>query len=406
MKNNKFRDKIVFSGLFAAIGFMCCLLNFDITADTPGGCVLWSAEVCAVSLAMGCMGIEFSLWLKRKKFKAIGRRKLALSLAIALISGAIVGAAGQFIYALELQKYTSDTEIDIHQNECNAVFLLDCSLSMANQHNNCIEATCQMLDKMDDSVSFQFVSFSSYNINEDNDATELLPVNDTNRTDLKDAVRNISVYHNANNFDIALDFAVETIKDNQSDSRRNVIVLFSDCVGGVNDEIVSSFSDHNIEFYIIAVKNDSALNASFADKPLLGISDKSFEIDAGYDGTGSADENEMVSAFNEILSKSGTGNKTKTKTKLTLGEDMLFGESELTLLRVIVRIIFFGLITAVAGCIYYGMESKKILLKNFAVGAGAALLSVIYYPLGIIVLIFLGIGGFTEYEVEENAEYV
>lgn len=396
MKNNKFGDKIAFSGLFAAIGFLCCMLNYDITADTPGGCVLWSVEACAVSLVMGCLGFEFSLWLKRKKFKVMGRRNIALSLAIALLAGMVIGAVGQLLYALEITTKSNDTE----KNESNVVFLLDWSNSMKYQRLSCMDAICKTLDDMDENIYFQYVPFSSCDIDKQNHATDFLPVTNSNRSYFKDKIQNTYIEFMANNFNMALDFAVNTILENNYDSRRNIIVMFSDCAGEVNLNITDDFSAYGIEFYILSIENEEALTVGDDSRQLLDISDENYKIDCGVSGVQGAKVDDMADALDQILAEPETGEKPERETKLTLGRELLLGESEFSFWRVVVRIIFFSLMSGVASYIYYGFEDHKKLLINFAFGAVAALLSFVFYPLGIILLIFLGLGGFTEYEVE------
>ena len=64
-----------------------------------------------------------------------------------------------------------------------------------------------------------------------------------------------------------------------------------------------------------------------------------------------------------------------------------------------------GLIGAAAGFVYYGFESIKLVLVNFAAGAFSGILSFLYLPLGIVFLLAAGLGSFNKYTVtEENSD--
>ena len=68
---------------------------------------------------------------------------------------------------------------------------------------------------------------------------------------------------------------------------------------------------------------------------------------------------------------------------------------------------FFGyfLLGAAAGFVYYGFESVKLVLVNFAIGAFSGILSFLYLPLGIVFLLAAGLGSFNKYTVtEENSD--
>ncbi|MBR3802342.1 MAG: VWA domain-containing protein [Clostridia bacterium] len=391
--------KLLFSGAFAAVGFLCCLLNYKITADTPVGCILWTAEVFAVIAVLGYLGVEFTLWLKRKDYKAVGRKSIALGLVLSLVSGAVIGASGQLLYSLRLHKYAVDSDDGKTPIKSNVVFMVDCSASMANQYASCVDATCEALDTMDENNYFRFAAFSSYNIDEKNHATEHLPVTSSNRDSLKDKIKAINAFANSNNFEIALDFALETIKDSDYDSRKNIIIMISDAVGKLNSFDKDELEKYDAKLYVLHIKNADASNASKSKMPLLDIADKTFEISVE-DGNGAVNIYEMTSSVENMFKAANEGENTKKK--LILTEDMLLFAQDINVIRAVVSIIFFGLFAVAAGCVYYFSFDIKMILLNFLTGTVAALLSFIYYPLGIAVLLLVVAGGFVKYEITEE----
>lgn len=400
MKKGFFNDKIIFTGVFSAIGFLFCLTHCEMVANSPLGCILWSVEVVAVTLIMGYIGLELSFWIKRKKYKVIGKRNTAISLVLALVLALVIGTFGQTLYALELK-----TEDNVFiEEETNAVFLLDWSLSMNYQRLSCMQAISDSLEKMNEDVYFQYVPFSSYDIDRQNHATELLPVSNSNRELLKSKIQKNWIDICANNFDMALDFAVETITNTQYESRRNIIVLFSDCVGDADTSISSVLSNYGIEFYIMFIKNSEAFSAGPSGTPLLSVADETFSVDCGTLGIEGADVDDCTDAISKILI--GENNDDKTIKKLMITSDMIFKSGEVNFWKVLVRVLFFGMFTLAASYLYYGFENKMKILVNFVFGAVAALLTCINYPFGICLLLFVGVGGFTKIETEGNMENV
>ena len=133
--------------------------------------------------------------------------------------------------------------------------------------------------------------------------------------------------------------------------------------------------------------------------PLLDIADKTFEISVE-DGNGAVNIYEMTSSVENMFKAANEGENTKKK--LILTEDMLLFAQDINVIRAVVSIIFFGLFAVAAGCVYYFSFDIKMILLNFLTGTVAALLSFIYYPLGIAVLLLVVAGGFVKYEITEE----
>lgn len=388
------------SSIFALAAFLVCMLTFNEATDTPAGCILWVAVVGAVTLVSGYIGLEFELLLHRKKFKAIGRKGIVYGLIASLLFGAVVGAVGQTLYSLEMQEYTEEEVTDGEEtSKTNVALMLDNSASMDSIIPDYIAATEELIDSLNQNVSLQFAIFSDILIDENKHATDMLPMTDTNKTVVKDFMSDSAGGTGyGTNFDIPIDFSVDSLKKNADKDSRSVIVLLTDCQGYVAQETINNYQNSDCELYVLTL----GYSASSANQ-LKSIADKYFELDIENDG--SINVSDAVDALQEAVKGDAT-TETITKKKLSLSENLIGGIGKVNVMRAVIMIIFFGLFTAAAGYVYYGFEDVKKLLLNFAFGAASGILALITPLLGIIPLIILGLGDFNNYTVSENQNNV
>lgn len=392
IKGNKWFRNL--SGVFAMVGYLICLKNFNITADHPEGCILWVAEAFAVSLLMGYLGLELELWLNRKNFKAIGRKSILFGIVASIVLGAAIGAAGQTLYALEIQKYTEDEIIEGKKDRANIALMADYSGSMDGILQSYLEATDELIDSLDEKNSLQFAAFTSVDIDKNTHATDMLPMTAQNKKIIKDFYDKLPyMYGYSTNFDIAIDFAVDSLISNHSDSIRSVVLILTDCQGFVSQDVLDRCKQNNCELYVLTLKNElTTINQ------LEQVADKYFELEPNPDG--SINVSDAVEALEEAID--GTTTVTETKKKLALSMDMIVSSDDLTVFRVIITMLFFGLSGAAAGFIYYGFEDIKKLAVNFLLGVFAAMVMFIYTPAGIVLLLVVGLGNFNSYTVTED----
>lgn len=396
MKNRKFNQLYKLSGLFIIIGFLICALNYEITTDTPEGCVLWMAEFFAVTLLLGYLGFELYIWLHRKKFTVIGKRSILFGIVASLIIGAATGAVGQAIYSLEMQEYTEYDTIDTESKKTNVCFLMDYSSSMNSVHDNCVDAAKAVIDELDENVSFQFAAFANILIDEKNHASEMLPATDSNKKVLKDFIDSVFLYGYGTDFNIPLDFAVSSLNDNKANDTRSVIVMLTDCEATVEQSVIDNVKKNNCELYVLTYFNGTS---TFDN--LTPNADEVFHLDPGSTG------NDAIKQVTEALKKAVNGSDTVevTKTKLAMSENLILGRGESSFMRIIVRALVYGIICAAAGFIYYGFEDPKKLLINFLFGVLAAVVSIVAVTIGLLVLL-VGMTDFTKFIITEENQNV
>lgn len=396
IKTNKWFRNL--AGVFAMTGFLVCMLNFDMLANTPQGCILWVIEVFAVTLSMGYLGLELELWINRKTFQAIGRKSILLGLIASIVIGAFLGTAGQILYSLELREYTENEIIKGTTTQANIALMVDYSGSMDLVLPEYLEATNKLIDDIDERNSLQFAAFSCIDIDKDKDATDMQPMTPQNKTATKNFINNISyLYGYGTNFDIAIDFAVASLVKNQADDTRSVIIILTDCEGTASQYSLDSCKQNNCELYVLTLNNGNS-----ATNQLQQVADKYFQITTNPDGT--INVSDVTKALEEAVN--GNTTVTVTKKRLALSENIIGGFGDITVARVIITILFFGLLTTVAGLIYYGFESIRNILINFAFGAVAGILTLIFMPTGIVFLLCAGLGSFNKYTVTEESSDV
>ncbi len=402
MNNNRYIKSFGLSGLFALIGFGICMLNFDITADTPEGCVLWTAELFAVCLTMGLIGMEAELFLRKKRFVALGRKNPAVSLISAVLIGCVIGAAGQAVFGLDIESQKVKSDEKIKTKETNVVLLMDYSGSMDYYIADETEVTCQLIDGLDKNVSMQIVAFSD--TVEPRAVSDFLPLTDANKDNLKDFVRNIDIWHGGTNFDLPLEVAFNTLSDNEKKDCRSVVLMLSDYAPGgytFTNQKGQQIKDEGFEVYSVRITYQGGENIDPNDQ-FAQFVDKDIPIVKAADG--SIDTEELLGALTESVK--GTREKTKTKNKLILGEELLTAQSDAALWKIIIRAVFFSLFSMAAGYVYYGFEDTKKLLINAAPGLLAAVISLINPVLAFVVLLLVGLGSFTRFEITEERHNV
>jgi len=402
MRNNRFMYSYGLSGAFALLGFGICMLNFDITADTPEGCIIWVAELFAVCLTMGLLGIEAELFLRRKRFVPAVKRSLLKKIISTLLIGAVLGAAGQALYALEVNVEKEKISGKTDSKETHMVLLMDYSGSMMNSIEDEKEVTCRLIDSLNESTSLQVIAFSD--TVEDRAVSDFMPMTKDNKDELKGFVKSIDIWFGGTNFDLPLEKAYETLRENEKNNCRSAVVMLSDYEPygyTLVTDIAQKIKDEGFEMYSVRLTAQGGQQPDPNDLFMQYV-DEDFPITKNSDG--SFDTDKLLEALTETV-------KGKDKSRISdvsaeLDDEALTAEAEPGVWRIILRIIVYGLFSLAAGCVYYGYESKTKLLINWALGAAAGIISLINPVVGYIVLMLTGTGFFTRFEIEEERRNV
>ncbi len=402
MRGNRFINSYGLSGVFALLGFGVCMLNYEITADTPEGCIIWMAEVFAVCLAMGLLGIEADLFLRRKRFVPTVKRSLAKGLVFAVLAGAVLGAAGQALYALEVNVEKEKSGGKSEGKETHVVLLMDYSGSMTNSIEDEKEVTCRLIEGLDENTSLQVIAFSD--TVEDRAVSDFLPMTKANKAALQSFVRNIDIWFGGTNFDLPLEKAYETLSANKEKNCRSAVVMLSDYEQygyTLITDIADRIKDEGFEMYSVRLTSQDSQQTDPND-PFMQYTDEDFSVVKNSDG--SFDTDKLLEALSESV-------KGKEKSRISdvsaeLVDETLLMEEDADILKILLRITVYGLFSLAAGMVYYGAGGKGRLLINFISGALSGVVSLINPIAGCIVLMLVGAGSFTRYEIEEEKRNV
>ena len=95
--------------------------------------------------------------------------------------------------------------------------------------------------------------------------TEFLPMTQDNK-DLCIFLETQLINSGITNYDIMLDYSYEVINNYAPEGKKPVVVVLSDAVGDVSDEIKTKYDKDNIQVFSIQMsKGDNGAKASFAD---------------------------------------------------------------------------------------------------------------------------------------------
>lgn len=401
MKNNRFINSYGLSGVFALLGFGICMLNYDVTADTPEGCIIWVAELFAICLTMGLLGLEAEIFLRRKRFVPTVKRSIVKKVICAALIGAMLGAAGQALYALEINVERKTEKDNTKTKETHIVLLMDYSGSMMNSIEDEKEVTCRLIEELDESTSLQVIAFSD--TVENRAVSDFMPMTESNKDALQSFVRGIDIWFGGTNFDLPLEKAYETLYANKKSDCRSAVVMLSDyekygytLITDIGDRIKGE------GFEIYSVRLASQGSQPDANDLFMQYADEDFAVAKNSDG--SFDTEELLKALTQSVKGKSKGGISDVSAQL--GEEILTAEAEPEAGKIIIRIIVYGIFSMAAGYVYYGYESGMKLLLNFAVGAVPGVASLINPVFGYILLMLAGAGSFTRFEIEEERNYV
>ena len=394
--------------VYSAIGFvlsLAVLINlFEALpgdfSDTALGRILICGLCLACTLFFGYMGIRVALWLKRTKYREAPVKR---NVAFVLLLTFVIGCVGQLLYSLEFKTFTRVVEGEMDSKGAHVVLLMDDSDSMLGMEDACAEAACNFIDSLDEKISLQFASFT-YHVKE---ASQFLPMNDTNREEMKTFIRNKADAVGGTEFNAPLKMALETLKNNQAEGCRSVIILLTDGVASVADSIKAQLNDetNDIFFFTVRLTEDGEGDKSNElVRALTELADQDFAI--APDANGKVDVTEVTSAFRNALT-SAAGQVTEEYKKLTIGTDFILEfDSVGSVARNAVKVAVFALYAVLVAMVYYGPQSGKSILLHLVIGLVCGLAYAIEGEIGVFVAWILCMGAYSVYEIGEVQQNV
>ncbi|MBR3802341.1 MAG: VWA domain-containing protein [Clostridia bacterium] len=401
----------IFSCLFAAAGFLCCLINRTALSDTPTGCIIWAAEAFAVSLIMGYVGLKVSLLCMKKKYAAAKCRNIAVSLVLCLVLGAATGAVGQALFALEKQEKKIEIEPDPadkpeeKKHETKSIsFIMDESASLLYIYENCVEATCNLIDKLNENHYFQYITFTR-NVDK---KTDLLQLTQSNKDSIKATVNTTHADGGYNYFYPPLQYSYDTLTTKADADSEKIVIMFTDCLGDYESEmekLIDDYAESDITVYIIKT-SVSESDKIDPDCQLAEIADEVFHLIPDENGDYSMDNIYNILAIttevDEEPVEEPVKKKTRTETKIALGTESILFSQKNTVWKVLIRILTFSVFSLLTSFVYYGAEDKKKLLINLLPGAVSGVIFVIHPIAGLAASLIFILTAFTKFKTEQT----
>lgn len=347
-----------------------------------------------VPVLTGYLGVQAALLLRRPKFVRKNSSGSLKALAAALLVSAVVGCAGQLLYAMEWQIETTETIVGTQSKGSHVVMLMDVSGSMMDERPGCVEAACQLIDGLDDTTSMQFIAFAA--AVKDENVSAFAPMTAENKSSLQAVIRSANMIGNTN-FNQPLEMAIETLEQNREKDYRNIIIMLTDGAASVKDSVKNVLADSDLELFTVRITDGA--NDSDADvQALIQLATQDFPVKSQPDG--SVDVSAILKSLREALNSSRV--ITEEHKKLALGADTIFSANmEDFWWRPILQVVVFGLFSVLISLAYYGRQGLVSLVLNLASGVLCGVVLVEepeFYPM---LLIFLCFGAYTTYEIEE-----
>lgn len=388
---------LVLTSIFATWGLgMATAVNY--LADQSLTAVFITVLSFILPLLLGFLGLRLSLWLHRKKYHVKGSGGIAKRLLAVLVLTAVLSGIGQLLYAIEWQTYTVDTVVETPMKGRHVVLLIDISGSMQDKKDACIEASCQLVEGMDESTTMQVIAFASTVT--DRCTSAYLPLTADNKTMLQEMIRSVDMA-GGTNFNQPLEMAIKTLRDSQDPEYRSMILMLTDGQASVDDTITGTLTDPDCGIELFTTRITNGNDGKDANQDLISLAVQDFPIAQQADG--SVDMSNVLDTLLAAINHQKTVHEEYRK--LALGSDLLFhffeeSSSEAYWWRPMIAAAVFGLYAVLVSVAYYGKPSKISLLLSLAAGliTGFALeFEISFFPLPLLICL----SGFAVYEIEE-----
>lgn len=360
--------------------------------ESAAGNIIIGGGFFALSLILGCIGMELGLRLRRKKYRVSGRRSMISSLLLALVLGIGIGGITQTVYALDYLPRTKTSDIDTRFDGAHVVLLFDGSGSMSENLDTCDEASCLLIDSFDENTSLQVIAFAKKVLT--HNVSKFLPMTAENKTFIKNFVHNLKL-SGGTEFNEPLRMALETLSSHKDDDHIQVILMLTDGEAPLDSDVVQTFSDPDNQVYLFTVRIIDSRSVSYYAQALIDLATQDFPIKRKIDG--SVNVNDVLDAFQSALSSVTT--ITEEYTELGFGDDFFTqGGDEAYWWRILARVVGFALFFAASAFVYYGSVGKVQLLLHLLLGACTGAVMFVSIPIALLMYVILGLCAFTALE--------
>lgn len=377
-----------------SIAFICicfCLSFMDDMTDSVWGRVLWSGIVFALPLVGSLAGVALAELIRSKRYVVQKKGSRARSIAYAAVLPLIVGCVGQVLYMIDIDTKRIEipsnpivTEAPVLNNESQISLLIDFSDSVYSDIDNCKQAACELVDRLDESTYFQYISFAAKVF----ESTDMTKLDQAGKEKIKEVIRS-STHMGMTDLLQPIEEAYTKQKESGNQGVKKSVIMISDGVDGTLksefEAVKHRYLDEDIAFYLIKVKGLGNFDIS-------GITDLA-------QGTGGIvlplqkngiDYNELLAALEKTVINSPVPHKVnktyREEHKLYFGTETLpFGNRNINIWKILLRFLVFAGYSIIATWTIYYSVSKRDVLTAIAVGIAITLITTILGDRGIIV---------------------
>ncbi len=298
-------------------------------------------------LCLSALGAFVAQAIRRKStsVRRVGSRLLSILLAV--VASFIVGGLGQYLYMLDWSK-KQNTTVD---EAADIVLLIDCSTSMSDCFDTCLQAAVSLAEQIGEKCSVQAIAFSSDLVSK----TELLPMDPTGREQLISYILSLHMV-GGTDFDIPLQAAGATLEQSTTGNDIKAVIMLTDGISSVRRRTKEMYKDSEVPVYSISLVDPNALSL---ERWLLTSFIKStggFDTEVPKDSMGNTDLSAVVAAFEKAYTSSLISGKTNNAI-------VTFGMYHFNFARAIIRLLTLAAYAVICQMVFFKRLDKSSLIS-------------------------------------------
>jgi len=355
-------------GALAGAG-IALLLKTLVFGNTVAMRIVWVGLFFALIALGGAIGLHLYLTFTQK-YEVSRRPGWVIFLLVAILVTGGLGSGGQYLFMMDIEEHR-DVE-----GCADIVMLLDCSGSMSTIEEGRASASATFIDYLNENIRLQVVPFGStiftYN------TSALLEMNDANK-DAQKALISSLVSAGRTDFEEPLEFAYDSLMDNEREDAAKVVVILSDAEGDIPKELAQKYEDSDIR--VFSLRFDFNQGASTAVGDFIDFVERTdgFDIPIDADSQDGVDEIALEAAFETVFEASVDYVSSMNSNLLVCAEDSV------SFWQHVIRFVTLALCSAAIGVGFFAQFDFKGLVFNVLIGlAGSGLVALFEGLFGLI----------------------
>lgn len=306
---------------------------------------LYSMVYFALPLFLSVLTVCLVGIYRRRQYDVYQKNHNIICIIIALVSAAILGGGGQYLYALEIGGGKSVSD------EVSVAVLTDHSNGMWDYSDEIKQALIEMTDEFESDAQIMLIPFATDVFYDE--VVGFVSLDNNNKESIKQAIKN-SDHIGDGDFDEAFEYALDSF----ADKGFKTILLASDGNGEIDSKYAGKIKENNIKLVLLK-PNDSK---SELDAFVSSVKGDILVLDTDTKDIGK----ELEKATTTMPAKGGLG----------IGDGILYSaESVNSIYKFFVRVIIFMVYILLASWAMYGNSlTKESVIASFVTAILAAVL--------------------------------